>query len=95
MWIPFSDTTTLGRFELVAVTIEVNLILFIISLIVFYISIGNCGPSVPSRIGPMMDGAETMLFSVFNYDAMCTSAAVPTDGKKHMPKATNLPCSSP
>ncbi|GAA3696195.1 amino acid permease [Arthrobacter ginkgonis] len=83
-------TKTFGRFELIAVSIKVLLILFIIGLGVFYIDTANFNPFMPSGFGPVLAGAATVFFAVFGYDAMSTAAEEATDGRKHMPKAILL-----
>jgi APA family basic amino acid/polyamine antiporter len=79
-----------ARFEMVAVTIKVAIVLFIIALGVFHINSGNYHPYFPFGFSGVMTGAATVFFAVFGYDAMSTAAEESKDARKHMPKAILL-----
>jgi APA family basic amino acid/polyamine antiporter len=89
-WILSRGSKSFGRFELIAVSIKVLLVLGIIGIGVFHINTQNFAPFMPHGFGPVLAGSATVFFAVFGYDAMSTAAEEAKDGKKHMPKAIIL-----
>ncbi|MEU2001862.1 amino acid permease [Rhodococcus sp. NPDC019627] len=86
-WVLSRGIKSVGRFETVAVTIKVVLVVLIIVLGVFHIDSANYTPYFPFGTAAVMTGAATVFFAVFGYDAMSTAAEESKEAKKHLPKA--------
>lgn len=86
-WLLSRGIKSVGRFEMVAVSIKVALVVLIIVLGAFHIDSSNYTPYFPFGHTAVFTGAATVFFAVFGYDAMSTAAEESKEAKKHLPKA--------